>query len=191
MTIGVYPGSFSPPTVAHLAVAEAAREHAGLARLDLVLSRRALGKEAASGPGPEERVELLLEVAATRSWLHVRLTDERLVADIAAGYDVVVMGADKWAQVRDPAWYGGSAAARDAAVARLPRVLVAPRHGHGLTPADVAPAELLHVDARHHRVSSTAARAGREDWMLPEAVAWSRRRGTWTSGRWRAGGDDR
>lgn len=187
----MYPGSFSPPTVAHLAVAEAAREHAGLARLDLVLSRRALGKEAAPGPGPEERVELLLEVAATRPWLHVRLTDDRLVADIAAGYDVVVMGADKWAQVRDPAWYGGSATARDAAVARLPRVLVAPRHGHGLTPADVAPAELLDVDARHHRVSSTAARAGREDWMLPEAVAWSRRRGTWASGAGPAGGDDR
>ena len=57
------------------------------------------------------------------------MTDAQLITDIAAGYDVVVMGADKWAQVRDPAWYDGSTAARDAALARLARVLVAPRPG--------------------------------------------------------------
>ena len=34
--IGCYPGSFNPPTVAHLAVAESAVEQAGLDRLDLV-----------------------------------------------------------------------------------------------------------------------------------------------------------
>ena len=39
------------------------------------------------------------------------------------------MGADKWAQVRDPAWYGDDPRRRDAALAALPRVLVVPRPG--------------------------------------------------------------
>ena len=34
------------------------------------------------------------------------VTDAQLIVDIARDYDVVVMGADKWAQVRDAAWYG-------------------------------------------------------------------------------------
>lgn len=177
--VGVYPGSFSPPTVAHLAVAEAAVRRAGLERVDLVISTVALGKEAAEGPTPEERLRVLLEVAVRRPWIGARLTEARLVADVATGYDAVIMGADKWAQVRDPVWYGGSTAARDAALARLPRVLVAPRHGHPLDPRHVAPAEVLDVDVVHHRVSSSAARAGRRDWMLPEALAWARRSGAW------------
>lgn len=177
--VGVYPGSFSPPTVAHLAVAEAARARAGLARLDLVVSRRALGKEGSRGPGPEQRLEVLLAVAASRPWLGVRLSDHRLVADLAAGYDVVVMGADKWAQVRDPAWYGGSVTERDAALARLPRVLVAPRDGHPRSAAALAPAEPLDLDAAHGPVSSSAVRAGRLEWMLPEAAAWARRHAAW------------
>ncbi|MGH9068018.1 MAG: hypothetical protein ACRD0J_11125, partial [Acidimicrobiales bacterium] len=39
----------------------------------------------------------------------------------------VILGADKWAQVLDPAFYGGSRSARDAAVARLPLVVLARR----------------------------------------------------------------
>jgi nicotinic acid mononucleotide adenylyltransferase len=182
VAVGVYPGSFDPPTVAHLAVAEAARDRAGLDRVDLVVSRVALGKEHVAGPTAEERLEVLLAVAATRPWLGARLTDDRLIADVAAGYDAVIMGADKWAQVLDLAWYGGSVARRDEALARLPRVLVAPRRGHPITAADVAPGELLEVDDTHSVVSSTAVRAGRHDWMLPEAVAWARTRGAWGVG---------
>ncbi len=81
------------------------------------------------------------------------VTDEQLIADIAAGYDVVVMGADKWAQVRDPAWYGDDPAARDAALARLPRVLVAPRPGF-----TIVGAEVLELPDHLGAVSSTAAR---------------------------------
>jgi len=43
--VGVYPGSFDPLTIAHLAVAEIAVDHLGLDRLDLAISRFALGKE--------------------------------------------------------------------------------------------------------------------------------------------------
>ena len=42
---GVYPGSFDPPTIAHVAIAEAALLQAGLDRLDFAISRIALGKE--------------------------------------------------------------------------------------------------------------------------------------------------
>ena len=40
--VGAYPGTFNPPTRAHLAVAAAAREQCGLARVDLVVSVRSL-----------------------------------------------------------------------------------------------------------------------------------------------------
>ena len=66
----------------------------------------------------------------SRPWLGVIVTDAQLITDIAAGYDVVVMGADKWAQVRDPAWYDGSVAgARRRARAALAGARRAPRPG--------------------------------------------------------------
>ena len=168
--VGAYPGTFNPPTVAHLAIAEAARQQGRLARLDLVVSRQPLGKDPA-GPPLERRLQVLHAIAATRPWLGVRLTDQRLIAEVAAGYDAVVLGADKWLQINDPAWYAGSLSTRDQTLARLPRLLLVPRPPHAL-PDNLPPGTLvLDVDAGHHAVSSTAARAGRLDWMAPEAVA--------------------
>ena len=170
--VGCYPGSFNPPTVAHLAVAEAAVRAAGLVRLDLVLSRVALGKEELVSPTVDERAAVLRSVAASRPWLGVVVTDARLIAEIAAGYDAVVVGADKWRQIVDPAWYGDDPAARDDAVASLPRVLVAPRAGDH--PEGV---ELLEVAEEHHHVSASAVRAGSAEaqgWALPEADGASR-----------------
>jgi hypothetical protein len=65
--------------------------------------------------------------------------------------------------VRDPDWYDGSAAARDAAVARLARVLVAPRPGFA-----VVGAEVLDVPDHLADVSSSAARAGAHHLIAPE-----------------------
>src|SRR4051812_40732679 len=169
--IGAYPGSFNPPTVAHLAIAEAAWRACRIDRLDLVVSRSALGKDDVDVPRLADRLAVLHEVAASRPWLGVRLTDRRLLVDVADGYDVLVMGADKWAQVLDPAWYG-SEAARDDALGRLPEVVVAPRHGH--RPDAVV---LLDVDEEHLTVSSSAVRGGRGEWMLPEAAAFDARTG--------------
>ena len=160
---GVYPGSFDPPTVAHLAIADAARAVASLDGLDLAVSRVALGKDAAAQRPVHTRVAALERLATARPWLHVVVTDAQLITDIAAGYDVVVMGADKWAQVRDPEWYGGSVAARDRALARLPRVLVAPRAGFA-----VEGAEQLAIDPEHAAVSSSAAREGHHHLIAPE-----------------------
>jgi nicotinic acid mononucleotide adenylyltransferase len=160
---GVYPGSFDPPTIAHVAIAEAAVRVGALDRLDLAISRITLGKDAARQAPVDERSSVVERLSASRPWLHVVVTDAQLITEIAAGYDVVVMGADKWAQVRDPAWYDGSVVARDAAVANLARVLVVPRAGFA-----VVGAEVLDVPARLAEVSSSAARGGRVDLIAPE-----------------------
>jgi predicted RNA-binding protein with PIN domain len=161
---GVYPGSFDPLTVAHLAIAEAAVRQAHLDRIDLTLSNIALGKEDRAHSSVDARAAAIRRAARTRPWLDVAVTDAQLIADIAAGYDVVVMGADKWAQVRDPEWYGDSEDARDAALASLPRVLVAPRPGF-----DVVGAETLEIGSEHADVSSTRARAGENHLVASDA----------------------
>lgn len=162
---GVFPGSFDPLTVAHVAIADAARDAFGLDRLDLALSTVALAKEHGHHHPLAERVAAIEAVAAAgRPWLAARVTDARLIADIAEGYDVCVVGADKWLQLFDVSFYGGSAAARDDALARLPRLAVAPRAGVVL-PAELgAGAVVLDVDPAHAAVSSTAVREGRHDW---------------------------
>lgn len=157
---GAYPGTFDPPTIAHLAIAEAARRQCALEQVDLVLNAAPIGKQDAL---PVDRRRAMLDaVASTRPWLGVLVTDRVLLADIAQGYDVLVLGADKWAQVVDPRYYD-SAVARDEAVARLPRLAVAPRAGFAVPGGCV----VLDVDLPH--VSSTAARRGRHDLVLPEA----------------------
>jgi hypothetical protein len=181
--IGIYPGTFNPPTVAHLAVAEAAWRQGGLGRLDLVVSLSPLGKSDPGGVGPAlpDRLAVLEAIASSRPWLAVRTSESQLIAELAAGYDAVVVGADKWGQVVDPAWYGGSVAARDAAVALLPRVLVAPRHGHPVALEGLpAGALLLDVDDSHSTTSSSAVRAGRVELMVPEAAEFDRRTGAWS-----------
>jgi cytidyltransferase-like protein len=157
----VYPGTFDPPTIAHLAIAESARSKCELEVVELVVNREPLGK--AEVRPLATRVAMLEAVASTRPWLRVAVTDRLHIADIASGYDVLILGADKWEQVLDVSFYA-SEAARDDAVARLPKLAIAPRHDLPV-PDGCA---MLDVDLSH--VSSTAARAGRTDLVLPEAV---------------------
>ena len=98
---------------------------------------------------------------ADRGWAYERPTPS-CWSDIADGYDILVIGADKWRQLIDLQFYGGSAAARDEALARLPRLAVAPRAGSPLPDRDDV--VLLEVDLRHRVVSSTAVRGGRHEW---------------------------
>lgn len=168
--IGVYPGSFDPPTVAHVHLAEQAVDQLGLARLDLVISLDALGKDDDALTPVHERVTELARLAEGRPWLAAGTTPHRLIADIAQGYDVVVIGADKWHQLLDPAWYGGTTE-RDEALRRLPTVALAARPPWTL-PGDDPAAEppagveivVLDTDPSHHEVSATAVRAGRHEW---------------------------
>jgi hypothetical protein len=151
---GVYPGSFDPLTIAHVAIARSAIAACALDVLDFALSQVPLGK--ANVASLEERA-----AAIERAGWPVRVVDGQWLADIAEGYDVVVLGADKWAQVLDVSFYGDSAALRDAAVARLPHVAVVPRHGLAL-PSGPGVTVLggLGVDD----VSSTTVREGRDEW---------------------------
>ena len=177
--VGCYPGSFNPPTVAHLAVASAAVGTCELDRVDLVVSRVALAKESVDTPAFSDRVAVLEAMVASRPWLGVVVTEAQLLVDVAAGYDVLVLGADKWAQVLDASFYGGSAASRDAAVDALPPLAVAPRGGvpDGLP----ASAVVLDVGAAVGAVSSTAVRVdGRVEWMVEEAASFDALSGAWT-----------
>ena len=178
--VGCYPGSFNPPTVAHLAVAAASRAACGLSRVDLVVSRVALGKSAVDVPSFSDRVDVLSSVVAgAGGWLGLVVSDAQLLVELALGYDVLVLGADNGAQVLDPAFYGGCEGRRDRAVASLPPLAVAPRGGlpDGLPPSAV----VLDVPSSAAGVSSTGVRVdGRVEWMVPEAAAFDGRTGAWT-----------
>lgn len=175
MRRAVYPGSFNPLTVAHLAIASAAAPLCD--RVDFVVSRVALGKESVARPRLEERVAVLAAAASSRPWMGVIVSEAQLLVDLAAGYDVLVLGSDKWAQVVDPSFYGGSLVARDAAVAALPPVLaVAVRDDTPLPGGAV----ILPVDRSLAAVSSSGVRAGAREWMAPEAVAVDRACGAWS-----------
>ncbi len=194
MSHGVYPGSFDPPTRAHLAVAAAARRRLGLDRLDLVVSRHPLAKSRPEPvPALAHRLAVLRAEAARRPGLGVRLSRRQLVVDLAEGADAVVLGADKAAQIVDPAWYG-SEAARDRALARLPTVALAPRHGAAVPRRSLGP-DLVEVDpgddeelgAALGAVSSTRARAGEGHLMAPLARLFDEITGAWTDpGRYRS-----
>jgi len=174
--VAAFPGSFDPPTTAHLAVAEAAKRRFGLDRVDLIVSRIGLEKGPSVSATLEQRVQVLEELAQRVGWLGVVVSDHQLIKDLAAGYDVVVLGADKWSQVRDPRFYGGSPAARDDAVAALPTIAVAPR-----PPWTALPALLLEVAAEHHLTSSTQARHGQRNVMVPEARRFDNTYGVWST----------
>ena len=161
--IGVFPGTFNPPTVGHLAVADAARRQFRLERLDLVLSETPIDKHGRHDLLPlDERVALVRAAVGDRPWAQVRTSPHRLIVDLARGYDLVVMGADKWAQVCDPHYYDGDAEARDAVLAALPPVAVAPR-GDLPVPDD----RRLEVPGWVGDVSATAVRTGRTEWHAP------------------------
>lgn len=155
MRIAAYPGTFDPPTIAHLAVADAAFAACDVDRVDLVLSVDPIGKPGATPL--EARLAALEALRRERPWLGVAVTEHRLIADVAAGYDVVVMGADKWAQVLDPSFHPSEDEWR-ASLERLPRVAVARR---GARPIE---GDVLVLDVDLAEVSSTAVRSGRDDW---------------------------
>lgn len=155
-----YPGTFNPPTVAHLAIAEAARIQLGCDLVEFVLSTVTLGKDDRSLPPVGNRAEALRTLCSARSGLAVTLREGSLLADLADGYDWVILGADKWHQIQDVRWYE-SISHRDRCLAALPPIAVAPR------PPDLLPDHLtvLQVPAELQQVSSTAVRAGRQEWI--------------------------
>ncbi len=166
----MYPGSFDPPTIAHVHLAETAIAQLGLDRVDFALSARTLGKDDSRLRPIDDRVAELTAISSGNARIGVTMTPHSLVADIAEGYEVIILGADKWHQVLDPVWYAGIDA-RNEALQRLPLVALAARPPWTM-PGEDASADppvgvdvvILDTDPSHHPVSATDVRAGREEW---------------------------
>lgn len=166
----MFPGTFDPLTVAHVAVAEAALAALGLDEVHLSLSEVGLGKEHLPADQVADRAAAARSAVEGRPGLDVVVTPARLLADIATGYDAVVLGADKLAQVLDPVWYADDAAFAEA-LRRLPTLAVAARAGTDLAPMlgpgrQAADLDVVVLDLPAHlaEVSASAVRAGRHDW---------------------------
>ncbi len=166
----MYPGSFDPPTIAHVHLAETAIAQLGLDRVDFALSARTLGKDDSRLRPIDDRMAELTAISSGNARIGVTMTPHSLVADIAEGYEVIILGADKWHQVLDPVWYAGTDA-RNEALQRLPLVALAARPPWTM-PGEDASADppvgvdvvILDTDPSHHPVSATDVRAGREEW---------------------------
>ncbi len=181
----VYPGSFNPPTKAHLAIAELAIAQLRLTSVTFALSRVALAKESVERPVLDHRVSVVRQSVAhlntAEVTVEVMVTDHQLLVDIADGFDVLIMGADKWEQIHDVVFYDGDPIRRDDAIARLPDVALVPR-----PPTHVGRpgAQLLNLDSPTEQmidgVSSSLARDGNHEIMTPEAQAFDEATGAWT-----------
>jgi nicotinamide-nucleotide adenylyltransferase len=130
---GLLPGSFNPPTEAHLALAEAGRD-SGLDAIVYVLSKRTVDKERVTGIPLADRLELLSRLAEPHGD-GVAFVNRGLYVDQAAALRqvlprarelVFLVGFDKIVQIFDPRYYDD----RDVALSELferASFLVAPR----------------------------------------------------------------
>lgn len=175
MRTAVYPGSFNPPTVAHLEISRAVKAHCHIDNIVWSVSQIALGKEGVTTPRFQDRLTVLEQVASDYEWLQVTVTNAQLLADIASGYDLLVMGADKWHQIHDPVFYDDDPVLRDEALSNLPQVAIAPREPFHV-PADL----VLPIPENLVSVSSTSARGGMTSMMLEPARRFDELSGAWT-----------
>lgn len=181
------PGSFNPPTVAHVALADRALSD-GYDAVHLTYSVRTVGKRQ-TALAPEDR--LLLARAAAPQGAGVCVASVGLLADLAeaavATFDPVelalMIGGDKLEQLFEARWYTD----RDEALDRLfsvARVLVAPRRDDGERIASLirehprwAPRiEICHLHPSIAEISSTRVRqvlrqGGDPSGLVPEEVA--------------------
>jgi nicotinic acid mononucleotide adenylyltransferase len=166
---GCFPGSFDPLTIAHLRIAEAVIAHHLLTTLTFVVSERTLAKEDSNQPSAELRAENIRQRITERPSLQAAITPHQLLADIALGYDLIVVGADKWIQIHEDRWYEDTASKR-ATLAHLPFVVVIPRPPYSvddLRAYDHDPGfSILELrDPTIAEISSTAVRNGRTEWL--------------------------
>jgi len=172
----VYPGSFNPPTVGHIEIVNSAINRFKVNEIHLVMSEIALGKEKLTRPSVSDRVEILEKSLSSIPEASVLKTSKQLIADIAEGYDVVILGADKWKQLTELAFYDDEAHMRDC-LRRLPRLAVAPRNNIPI-PEEI----LLNVAEAISPISSSDVRNGKFEWMTKEALEIAKERGFWGLG---------
>ena len=154
-SMALLPGSFNPPTAAHLLLAERARRE-GFGCVMYVLARNTIDKEP-NGLIPEDRL-LSLRFIAQRAGMGVAVCSAGLYADMADAASMLfpgtemafLVGSDKVASIFDAGYYGDREAALDALFSRA-KLIVAPRTDDGEVARDV----LAHEENRAwaHRVS--------------------------------------
>ena len=128
-------GTFNPFTRAHAALAVAGHR-AGYELVVLAMAPVSLAKEGLERAHPVDRLDWVCAWARRRPWVVVAVASHPLLVDMAealgrvtGGEVVLLLGADKAAQLVEGRWYDDPAAA----LARLNRaasVLVAERAGH-------------------------------------------------------------
>ncbi|MFM7069950.1 MAG: hypothetical protein ACKOYM_10895 [Actinomycetes bacterium] len=164
---GVVPGSFHPLTIAHIALGVVACDALQLDGIDLSVSQSALGKGHLDDSAVERVEAVSADIRDHPTWRAVT-TPAKLLSEIAAPYDALVIGADKLAQLLDPKWYEHDDQRRDDALRQLPVVAVAPRAGTDLDAllerADLLDIVVLDTPPHLRTVSATAVRAGRTEW---------------------------
>lgn len=134
--LGLLAGSFNPPTLAHLALADSARAHAALDGVVWTISRVTVDKERVTRAPLDARLATLAALVAARPGDAVALINRGLYADQAQAMRAalpdlrdlaIITGYDKIVQIFDPHYYADRTAALDELFG-LAEVLVAPRN---------------------------------------------------------------
>jgi len=172
--IGIYPGSFNPPTSAHIAIATSALDTHNLTRLDITVSRSALGKGTISFPTFSDRIDVLRSSFEQFENIQIVVTTKRLLSEMSQGYDLLVLGGDKWVQIHELRWYASSED-RTEALALLPDVAIADRSNVNIPAGMQLPVAPEFVQG----ISSTAARDGDHHMMTGAALEFANESGAW------------
>ena len=125
--VGILPGSFNPPTIAHLELARAAQRRFDLDRVVFSLSSVIVDKERVEGQCREVRLLLLSAIAADLPWAAVAVVNRGLYSDQAPAFRAglgasdlwFIVGMDKVLQIFDPKYYDDRARALDALFAEV------------------------------------------------------------------------
>jgi nicotinic acid mononucleotide adenylyltransferase len=140
-SMALLPGSFNPPTAAHLLLAERARRE-GFGCVMFVLSKQTIDKEP-NGLIPEDRL-MALRYVAQRAGMGVAVCSAGLYADMAdaaamlfPGTEIAfLVGSDKVASIFERSYYADREGALDSLFARA-RLIVAPRTDDGESAREV------------------------------------------------------
>lgn len=137
--VGVLPGSFNPPTAAHLELARAARRRFELDTVAFSLSSVIVDKERVEGLCREDRLLLLALLTADDPWAAVVVVNRGLYSEQAPGFRTCfgvdadlrfIVGMDKVLQIFDPRYYEDRDAALDTLFAHV-RLIAANREDWG------------------------------------------------------------
>ena len=173
--IGLLPGTFNPPTVAHVALGEAARK-AGVDHVLLVMPGRLPHKSWSSGATREQRLTMLQRICEARSGMSAAISPGGLYIEIAENAAavfpeneiVVVCGRD--AAERILTWQYDEPDVPVRFLQRFP-MLVAARQGSFQPPEPFAGRITTLEHEGPEECAATAIRerhTGCEHWILPE-----------------------